>query len=89
MDWEYNHTLILGGSYLYCDFYLKNIQLVIEYDGKQHYEETGFFGSLERQQLLDRRKKLVLSERNIGIARIRYNEDLTPDLVYKIIMEEA
>ena len=89
MDWEYNYTLNLGGSVLYDDFFLKNMNLVIEYDGIQHYKETGFFMDLERQQMLDKRKNRFLEEENISLVRIKYNQKLTPDLVYNIILGEG
>lgn len=42
------------------DFYLPNYNLLIEYNGQQHYESNKYFGGLKRfevQQLRDQRKK--------------------------------
>lgn len=55
------------------DFYIPNINLIIEFDGRQHYEETGVFSeSLEKIQHHDKIKTDYCIKNNIGILRIPY-----------------
>jgi len=61
------------------DFYLPNINLIIEYDGEQHFKPLNFFGGKEG---LKNRKKLDIIKNNfcknsgIGLLRIKYNENI-------------
>lgn len=69
------------------DFFLPDYDICVEYDGIQHYHNTGFFGSLEDQQNLDRRKEKYLQQNGIKLVRFRYDEKLTKELVFERIME--
>lgn len=68
------------------DFYVNNSYL-IEYDGKQHYEENTFFKlSLSDQKKRDNEKNLWCKNHNIKLIRIPYYqyskltiEDLLPE----------
>lgn len=55
------------------DFYIPKYNLIIEYNGKQHYEETNFFSfSLEKTQLHDRVKKAEAEEHGYNFLVISY-----------------
>lgn len=61
------------------DFYLKEYNIIIEYDGKQHYEIREFFGgevAFKERQNNDRIKNQYCLDNNIPLHRIRYDEDL-------------
>ena len=52
-----------------------NTDFLIEYQGRQHYEETNFFtNSLEKQQLLDEIKYNYCKTNNINLLIIKYTE---------------
>ncbi|MDH0660743.1 hypothetical protein N5D46_14560, partial [Empedobacter sp. GD03865] len=55
------------------------LNIAIEYNGKQHYEEISFFGgleSLEQNKLRDSEKYRKCLENNCQIFIVRYDEDL-------------
>ena len=59
----------------YCryDFYLPQYNLIIEYHGKQHYEETSFCeDSLKERQLRDKIKKEEAIKNNFHFLEISY-----------------
>jgi len=63
------------------DFYLPEYNLIIEYDGIQHFEEMGFGSNsidkakkLEKIQLKDRLKDQYCLENNITLLRISHKE---------------
>lgn len=59
-----------------------NLEFLIEYQGKQHYEETdkkGLFGKQQRE-LTDILKKEYCSAHNIALYEIRYDEDISEAL---------
>lgn len=61
------------------DVYIKELNIAIEYNGKQHYEEISFFGglgSLEQNKLRDSEKYRKCVENNCQIFIVRYDEDL-------------
>ena len=61
---------------------------LIEYDGKQHYYESGFrYSSLEERQIKDKIKNNYCEHNNIRLYRIKYDEDVTVELK-KILKKE-
>lgn len=61
------------------DFYLNDINVLIEYDGKQHFEPVKFFGGqkgLEDNQYRDAIKTQYCLDSNIRLIRIAYYEDI-------------
>lgn len=57
------------------DFYIKGLNLLIEYDGKQHFEPIEFFGgeeAFEKQLKKDKIKNDYAMYNNINILRIPY-----------------
>lgn len=68
-----------GKTTLYCDFYLPDYNMVIEYDGEQHFFIVDKFvkngnplDTLNTQQYLDRLKDRYCKENNINLLRIPY-----------------
>lgn len=60
------------------DFYIKDLNLLIEYDGVQHYKPIDFWGGetgFELCQKNDAIKTKYCLENNINLLRIRYDQD--------------
>lgn len=65
------------------DFYLPDMNICIEYDGKQHFEPIKWFGgeeSLIKQKLRDEIKNQYCKDNDIKLIRIRYDEDILSKL---------
>lgn len=63
------------------------LQFLIEYDGKQHYESIEYFGGMEafkKLQIRDEIKNNYCKEHNIKLVRLKY--DLTEDEIKNIII---
>jgi hypothetical protein len=61
------------------DIFIEEINLAIEYNGKQHYEPIDFFGGkdgLINNQNRDRKKKQKCIENNVHLIEIKYNDDI-------------
>ena len=59
------------------DFYLKDLNTCIEYDGKQHYESVEYWGGeegLEKLKYRDSIKNTFCKENDITLLRIPYTE---------------
>lgn len=57
------------------DFYIPSIRTLIEFDGKQHYEPSEFFGGLDafkKLQLNDKIKNDYCEDNYIELVRIKY-----------------
>lgn len=64
---------------LRCDFYLNVRNIVIEYNGEQHYKSNSFFGGeegLKRIRESDKLKKNYCINRGITFEVIRFDEDI-------------
>ena len=65
----------IGGGHLSYDFYIQNLNLLIEYQGKQHDKPIEYFGGkkqFEIQQEHDKRKRDYAKEHNIELLEIWY-----------------
>jgi len=66
------------------DFYLTDLNIIIEYDGKQHFIVNSYSKTeeaLENRQFIDREKERILKEAyNINVYRIRYDQPLMKTL---------
>lgn len=61
------------------DFYLPDLNICIEYDGRQHFECVEIFGGEEefkKIKLRDKIKNKYCEDNNIKLIRIKYNEDI-------------
>ena len=72
---------------------MRNIKLIIEYDGKQHYEFTSFFQSTYQnfvnQINRDRCLEQYCKENNIKLLRISYKDNNRIPEIIKIFFEEG
>lgn len=65
------------------DFYFKDLNLIIEYDGRQHYEHVPSFQSkdeYDRLQYHDSLKNIYCNDNDIALVRIRYDDDIIAKL---------
>lgn len=74
------------------DFYLPNYNILIEYNGIQHYEPVDYFGgqkAFESQVLKDKIKKEYCKKNNILLFEIPYFRDVDEELeyLYSLIVE--
>lgn len=72
------------------DFYLPNYDILIEYNGKQHYEPVDYFGGQKRfesQVKRDNIKRDYCQRKDIFLFEIPYYSNLNEELIklYKII----
>lgn len=68
---------------LRCDFYLNVRNIVVEFNGEQHYKSNSFFGGeegLKKVQESDKLKEDYCNKNNIGFEVIRFDEDVTERL---------
>lgn len=74
IDYVYNHTLKMLGKFR-PDFYLPKYNLVIEFDGEQHFKPIKFFGGkveFDKVHRYDLEKEKLCEESNIDLIRIPY-----------------
>ena len=72
---QYRFRGLQSKRMLKCDFYLPNHMVVIEFNGRQHYEPVKAFGgniAFIESQKRDEIKKLFLKENNIRLLEIHY-----------------
>lgn len=72
---EYVITNIEGVQYLRFDFYIKDFNLMIEYDGQQHFKPVEKFGgqeAFEKTKYRDSIKNKYCLDNNINLIRIPY-----------------
>lgn len=65
------------------DFYIKKLNTVIEFDGIQHFKSIEYFGgeeSLKNTQLRDEIKTDYCKNNNIGLIRIKYDDNIEDKL---------
>lgn len=68
------------------DFYLQDHNILIEYDGIQHFESVEYFGgedSLTKCQIRDGIKNKYCKENDIKLIRIRYDEIDNIDSIFR------
>ena len=69
------------------DFYLPNLNILIEYDGRQHHENVWGEENLIRTQNLDRLKSVYAKKNGIKLIRIPYTmkkEDIEPYILKEL-----
>ncbi|MHA1470881.1 MAG: hypothetical protein ACTSSP_10025 [Candidatus Asgardarchaeia archaeon] len=75
----------------YCDFWLekKDIKMIVEYDGEQHFKPVSFNGisikkaqkQFKRQQIVDKLDAMFCKEKGIILYRIRYDENIEKSII--------
>lgn len=78
---------------MFVDFYIPKLNVIIEYDGKQHYEFTSFFQptyqNFVNQVNRDRCLEQYCKENNIHLLRIPYKDNNRIPEIIKIFFEEG
>ncbi len=72
------------------DFFLPNKNILIEYDGEQHFRKTSIFGGIkgfEKRKINDNIKNNFCSVNNIKLIRIKYNENIN-EVLTNILLKE-
>lgn len=75
-----NEYLFCINKTLHLDFYLPQFNIVIEFNGKQHYEEDTFFHrhengrGFEHQQMRDNAVRAYCEEHKLRLIEIPYTE---------------
>jgi len=78
IDYKREFPIKVEGKTLYCDFFLTNKKMVVEYNGIQHYEPVEFYGGLaqlEKQKYNDRLKEKYCLENGLKFVVIKYTDD--------------
>ncbi len=87
-DWLINPKT---NHHLYVDFYIKNINLCIEFDGEQHNQFTQLFHKTEQNflesQQRDKFKEQMLKEHKIKLIRIPYNAKISIKYLNLLILD--
>lgn len=88
IDYYTQHTFdgLVDKRKLKCDFYLPNNNLVIEYNGRQHYEEVKSWGGqngLNEVKRRDELKRMFFKSNNIKLLEIHYFEKDLENLIIR------
>ena len=70
------------------DFFLPKLNLIIEYDGEQHYKPIEMYGGIkgfEKRKINDNIKNEFCKINNIKLIRIRYDENINEVLTNTIL----
>lgn len=70
-----NETIICKNKYIYIDFFIQDKNIIIEFQGEQHYKPTGFVNNKERfknQQYRDYAVKVFCKNHEIKLIEIPY-----------------
>lgn len=84
--YQYKPSFLKGetGGQMSYDIFIVDLNLAIEYQGKQHFESINFFGgekSLEYTKKRDKLKKELSIKNNIRLVYINYWEKITVELI--------
>ncbi|AZU99938.1 hypothetical protein vBEfaHEF1TV_94 [Enterococcus phage vB_EfaH_EF1TV] len=74
INFEEQKKIVIDGRTLFFDFYLPDDNTYIEYNGKQHYEDTGGYykGKLQDLQERDKLKEQWCSQAGVNLVVIPY-----------------
>lgn len=76
---------------LEIDIYIPELKIGFEYNGIQHYKAVKHWGGEEqliKQRKNDKRKKAICKKNDVELIVIKYNEDLSEDLLINRIPEK-
>lgn len=94
LEWTCNELKNpLTGFYLYVDAYFPKHNLIIEYDGIQHFEFTKYFYKNEKEflwvQKKDKIKNELISNLGIKLIRIKYSDNVTDNYIKEKLKEKG
>ena len=78
-QYKFDDLLGIGGKNLTYDFYLPEYNLLIEYQGGQHFKPTNYMGGKEKfkkQVEHDKRKRNYAKEHFINLLEITYKDNI-------------
>ena len=76
-DWS-DHDCIVKRP-LKFDFFIPDLNIIIEYDGIQHFEPSDFFGgekAFKKLQKYDRLKNKWADKNGFKLVRVKYDQDI-------------
>lgn len=79
IEYIFQHKIKIKNSNHYYDFYLPKHNIIIEYNGLQHYKPITFFGGQKGFEYLKKRDKIkenYCKENNIELLIISYKDDI-------------
>lgn len=79
ISYIYQYQVNINNSIHIFDFYLPELNSIIEFNGKQHYEAVPFFGGepkFEKTVERDLIKEQYCKEKKIKLITIKYNENI-------------
>ena len=99
-QWLINHNISFETEYIFddlkgehnClrfDFKIKNKPIIIEFQGKQHYESIEVFGgekAFKLQQKYDNLKRIYCKKHNIKLIEIPYNYNTLDEYLNQILV---
>lgn len=77
IKYYYQYRVKINNSYHYFDFYIPENNLIIEFNGIQHYNSIGFFGGDNALNIIQKRDKIKQKyclDNKIEMLNIKYNE---------------
>jgi hypothetical protein len=83
IEYIYQYQVKIKDSYHYYDFYLLKHNMLIEYNGLQHYKPVAFFGGEKGFEYLKQRdeiKKQYCLDNNINLLILSYNDNIEEKL---------
>lgn len=90
---EFNSEWLINnqtGNRMYVDFYIKSLNVAVEYDGEQHFKYIPFihrnYKNFFNQVCRDRLKDKQLAEHGIKIIRFKYDEPLSRSYIVNKIL---
>lgn len=75
----FQHKIKIDNSYHYYDFYLPDHNMLIEYNGLQHYKPIAFFGGMKGFEYLKQRDKIkekYCLDNKINLLILSYKDDI-------------
>ena len=83
IEYIYQYQVKIKDSYHYYDFYLPKHNILIEYNGLQHYKPVAFFGGEKGFEYLKQRdeiKKQYCLDNNTNLLILSYNDNIEEKL---------
>jgi hypothetical protein len=83
LEYIFQYSIKIDNSYHYFDFYLPEKNIIIEFNGKQHYEPIDFFGGVKGFEITkyrDKIKEKYCIDNNINFIVISYKDNIKEKL---------
>lgn len=84
-EYRFDSCISINGVKLAFDFYVPDFNLIIEYDGRQHFEPVSVFGgedSFRTLKINDEIRNKWCLEKNINLIRISYKESFDELIIF-------